>query len=236
MILQILFVDFFPTPPPSDPPTCDNSDLLYSNSFESPNQTPVRTTYGILDGTPVNTLYGRPGNQFSQQFTVETFFIRDSTYPPDREIFQDPMGIAGEYAIGMQGTLPVGRAADDLLALGFDLAGRRFVEITLDLSAISVQSTVSGLLWPLADVTLRLSLLDDPTGSVPVAGAPVLDFAEVTSPQGPNPWTFNFVRQNVVLDASAATNGIISIVWDIVDGGYAVFDNLVILAQDCGAN
>mmetsp|Transcript_4759 Transcript_4759/g.9122 ORF Transcript_4759/g.9122 Transcript_4759/m.9122 type:complete len:80 (-) Transcript_4759:14-253(-) len=75
--------------------------------------------------------------------------------------------------IGMQGGNNPPLSGDDLLALGFDLQGRQFIEISIDVSPIGLFSTNSGLVWPNVNSTLRMSLLDDPNNVVPGTDAAV---------------------------------------------------------------
>eukprot|EP00977_Amphora_coffeiformis_P009220 scaffold2102_cov161-Amphora_coffeaeformis.AAC.4 len=98
-------------------------------------------------------------------------------------------------------------SGDDLLALGFDLQGRQFIEISIDVSPIGLFSTNSGLVWPNVNSTLRMRS---------------------------NPWSVNWTRHTLLLDGSESTNGRVSIMWDFVDAGYALLDNLEITGQDYG--
>jgi hypothetical protein len=210
-----------PSTQPSSQPSFD-FDILYINDFESPNTAVVRnrSPCTMLSSTPVNTHYGRPENLFSQTNTVETFLLEGSTFPPTGDTYVDPDGRGGQFAIGMLGS-------SDLVSLGFDLQGRRFVQISLDFSPIAITCRP---LFPNVDATFRLSLIDDPNGNVPVSGR-ILDSVDVFAPAGPNATTFAWVRHTVVLDAQLATNGLIAINWDLI-GVYAVFDNLEIIAFD----
>ena len=120
-------------------------------------------------------------------------------------------------------------------ALAFDMQGRTFKDISLDATPVGLFSTTSGFSWPLADTTFRLSLIDysDDNGEVPLTET-VLDSVDISSLQGSKEHVFAWIRHDTVLDASGSTTGRMSISWDCVAGGYVVFDNLEILAQDCG--
>ncbi|KAL3925564.1 MAG: hypothetical protein SGARI_005819 [Bacillariaceae sp.] len=176
-------------------------------------------------------MYGRPNNTFSQTFTVETFFLTDSLYDPANEIYRgDPQpSRRGAYAIGMQGEET---RENDLLALGFDLAGRRFLEISLDVTPIGLFQTNIPYLWTYDDAILKLSLLDDPSGRVPVSGAAELDSQTITAEATTDPWLYNWQPFRVTLDGQGSTNGRISIVWDFKNQGYNLFDNVNIRAVD----
>ena len=78
-----------------------------------------------------------------------------------------------------------------------------------------------------------MSLVDDPDGLQLFAfEGTVLDDALMEGPAGPNQWTYKWTRGVVSLNATAATNGRISVVWDLVQSPYGVFDNIVITASD----
>jgi hypothetical protein len=93
---------------------------VYENDFESPNQAVIVGCGSSLDSTNANTLYGGAAGTFVQVATVQTVSINTDwmTGTP----YVDTMGIGGEYAIGMLGSIQ-----NDLLALGFDTSGKNYV-------------------------------------------------------------------------------------------------------------
>lgn len=138
--------------------------------------------------------------------------------------YADPQSRAGQYAISMLATVN-----DDLLGLGFDTFGKTFINIAMDISSIDIQCEDGP--FGIEDPIFRVSLLDDPSGSVPLTGTP-LDFADMEGPVGPNGWTFLWTRHSVSLNATGSTTGRISIVFDLLQSDYAAFDNLIIQASD----
>jgi hypothetical protein len=209
--------------------------FLYKNDFEDPLQ-PVELNFCTnLDKTPVNDLYGVPPHLFRQMTssggsnTVETVII-DSQFNDTYSYKEIPEGRGGNYAIGMLEVL----REDDLLSLGFDAKGKRYVNVAMDFSSIDINCPRHPQYW-VEDVNpiFRISIVDDPDKEqlFPYEGT-VLDFADMEGSASPSPWTFQWERRTVSLDISASENGTISVVWDFVQGGYGVFDNLEISASD----
>jgi hypothetical protein len=102
--------------------------------------------------------------------------------------YKDPLGIGGNYAIGMLSTI-----GDDLLALGFSTGANNFINVAMDISYIDTQGGCGGpfgIAPPL--------LIDDPTGMVPVSGG-VLDSALMAGKVGPNVWNFLWTLLNFAL-------------------------------------
>lgn len=195
------------------------SVVLYTNSFESPN-VPIQIDCGnSLDARGINLLFGAPGFVYSQQFTVEAVVHADS-----RQLYADPEGRGGAYSLGMLST-----AQDDKLALTFDSQGRSFINVGLDLSSIDV----NGCGGPFGvDVpVMRISLLDSP-GGVFAFDQTVLDTKTITGEAAADQWTFHWLYGVVSLDASAATDGRVSILFDLLQSGYAAFDNVSIIASN----
>jgi hypothetical protein len=196
------------------------SVVLYTNDFESPNVPVVIDCGNSLDTRGINFLYGTAGFTFSQQNTVEAVVHADiGAY------YSDPEGKGGAYSIGMLST-----AQDDKLALTFDAEGRAFVNVGLDLSAIDVQGC--GGPFGVAVPVLRISLLDSP-GGVFDFNQTVLDTKTLANDVAtPEQWTFHWKYGVVALDASGATDGNVSILFDLLESGYAAFDNLSIVASN----
>jgi hypothetical protein len=200
-------------------PAVSQTVSLYENDFETPN-VQVMTTCGLaLDQRGINFLYGRPEATFQQQFTVEAVIIHP--------YYSDPSGIGGNYALGMLESLQ-----PDLLALTVDAQGRNFINVGMDISSIDVQGW--GGPFGIADPVFRITLVDSP-GGVFTFGQPwdVLDEVEITGAVGPGPLTFSWTNQVVALDASGSTpNGKVTVVWDLLQSGYAAFDNLILTASN----
>jgi hypothetical protein len=199
--------------------TAGASVVLYSNDFESPNEPIVVDCGNSLDTRGIDFLYGEPGFVFHQQNTVEAIVLEDA-----QGLYADPEGIGGAHSLGMLST-----AQDDKLALTFDRQGRNFINIGLDLSSIDVQGC--GGPFGVDVPVMQISLLDSPGGVFDFAQS-VLDSDSITGEAAPDAWTFDWTSGVVSLDASAATDGSVSILLDLVQSGYAAFDNLSIVASD----
>ncbi len=194
--------------------------VLYQNDFETPNQPIVRNCGFALDSTPINTLFGTPQGTFQQTFTVEAVVINDPS-----NTYTDPLGIGGNYAIGM-----LSGAQDDRLGLTFDMQGRQFLNVGLDISSIDVSGC--GGPFGIANPTYRITLYDSPGGVNALGSGAVLADTMITGIQGPDQWTFNWTNHVVALDGSGATDGSVRIEWDLLQSGYAAFDNLAIAASN----
>jgi hypothetical protein len=120
-------------------------------------------------------------------------------------------------------------AQDDKLALTFDAQGRAFVNVGLDLSSIDVAGC--GGPFGVAAPVMRISLLDSPGGNFDF-GQTVLDTKTITGEAAPDQWTFHWRYDVVSLATSGATDGHVSILFDLLESGYAAFDNLSIVASN----
>ncbi|MBK6688194.1 MAG: hypothetical protein IPG45_27210 [Deltaproteobacteria bacterium] len=194
--------------------------VLYSNDFESPNMPPVVNCGNSLDISGINILYGTPGFTYAQVNTVETVVVDDPG-----GLYLDPSGIGGQYSLGMLSSYQ-----DDLLAFTLDAGGQSFLNVGLHLSAIDVFGCGGpfGVVAPL----LQLSLYDTPTGSFSFAApGTLLSQATVTSTQPASSTVFAWTYGTAGLDASGATVGPVTLVFDFLAGGYSAFDNLSIVAS-----
>ncbi|HEY5625320.1 MAG TPA: thrombospondin type 3 repeat-containing protein, partial [Dehalococcoidia bacterium] len=200
-------------------PAHSQSIVLYTNDFETPN-VPIAINCGnSLDTRTIDTLYGGPGFVYNQQFTVEAVSIDDAG-----ALYSDPSGTGGAYAIGMLSAFQ-----DDKLGLTFDRQAKTYINVGLDLSSIDVSGC--GGPFGVAVPIMQVSLLDSP-GGVFSFGSPVLDVDTITGVAAPDQWTFEWSTGVVSLDATGATDGNVSIVFDLIQSGYAAFDNLSIVASD----
>jgi hypothetical protein len=223
-----------PTPHPTDiisptskpatsQPTVERI-LLYSNDFETPKQTVDRIdSFCNIDQRGINTFYGTEENMFKQRNTVEVFLVSNSMWNSSVP-YSDQQEVAGSYAISMLST-----NEDDLLGLGFETSGKAFVNIAMDISSIDI--TCAGGPFGIDNPIFRVSLLDDPSGTVPLTGI-VLDSANMTGTVGPNQWTFLWTRNSISLKATGSTTGRVSVVFDLLQSGYGALDNLLIQASD----
>jgi hypothetical protein len=101
----------------------------------------------------------------------------------------------------------------------------------MDISAIDLDGV--GGPFGVAQPIFRLSLYDTPSG-VFSFGAPgtLLAQADVTGTGTPSQQVFDWTAVVAALDASGATNGRVTLVFDLIQSGYASFDNLVVVASD----
>jgi len=198
------------------------SIVLYSNDFESPNVPVVIDCGNSLDSRGINLLYGSPGFVYNQQFTVEAIKHADL-----QGLYSDPEGKGGAYSLGMLST-----AQDDKLALTFDAQGRAFVNVGIDLSSIDVAGC--GGPFGVAAPVMRISLLDSPGGTF-AFNQTVLDTKTITGEAAPDQWTFHWHTGVVSLAVSGSTDGHVSILFDLLESGYAAFDNLSIVASNTTA-
>lgn len=202
-------------------PDGGTSIALYENDFEHPN-TPITINCGnSLDGRGINFLYGSTDFTFTQTFTVEAVSTHDA-----QGLYSDPSGIGGNYAIGMLST-----AENDMLGLTFQLQGKNNLNVGFDLSSIDV----NGCGGPFGTTTpvMQLSLYDTPTGAFNFAAPGILlARTSVTGVPSPSGFTFAWAHRAVSLDATAASTGRVTLVFDLLQSGYAAFDNLSIAASN----
>jgi hypothetical protein len=194
---------------------------LYSNDFESPNEPIVINCGNSLDVRGINFLYGSDDFVYHQVNTVEAVSLVDNV-----AAYQNPEGLGGSFALGMLAAFE-----DDKLSLTFDRQGFPFLNVGLRLSSIDVSGC--GGPFGVAAPIMQVSLLDSPTGVFDF-GQTVLDSQSITGEAAPDQWTFHWVFGVASLDASAATDDFVSVVFDLTQSGYAAFDDLSIVASDEG--
>ncbi|MDX2024248.1 MAG: hypothetical protein SF187_28660 [Deltaproteobacteria bacterium] len=196
------------------------SRVLYTNDFETPNVTLAVDCPHALDARGINFLYGTPAFAFNQVNTVEGVIINDPS-----KLYKNPAGTGGKFALGMLSTLQ-----DDRLSLTFDVTGKPFLNVGLVLSAIDVNGC--GGPFGVARPVMKVSLYETTTGvhnfSTP---GKLLDEGMITGDAPADPWTFAWKYGVVSLDASQATTARVSVVFDLLQSGYAAFDNLSIVAS-----
>lgn len=196
------------------------SQVLYSNNFETPNTPLVIACGNALDARGINFLYGSPAFQFTQVNTVEGVVLADMA-----ALYKNPSGQGGKYALGMLSNLQ-----NDKLALTFAVTGQPFLNVGFDLSAIDVSGCGGpfGVAAPIMNVSLYES-----EGAAHNFASPgkLLDEGTVTGATPLDAWTFNWKYGVVSLDATQAATSHVSVVFDLLQSGYAAFDNLSIVAS-----
>lgn len=203
---------------------------LYSQDFENP-------TGFVNDGgdinifRSVNDLYGgQPaGFTFAQNFTTETLLIGGTQAFGTGYV--DASGIGGQYTLGMLSSVQ-----DDWLGLAFNVGAFRFLNMSATIASIDLDR-FGGPFVPTGGQApiFRFSLFDNPSGNPGLGAGAALDFFDVTGVS--NPVKNSFIWSSAVggLDASGSTNGNVILRVDLLQGGYAAFDNIRISAADVRA-
>ncbi len=201
--------------------------LLYNQDFEHP--VGFANNGADLTQQSVNDLYANQpaGFVFTQQFTVETLYIGGTG--AFGVGYSDPAGVAGHYALGF-----LSHAQDDLLGLAFNVGSFDFLNLRADFSQIDLgccgQPFVPDV-DPPAPI-FQFSLYDNPSGLAGLGSGAVLDsFTATGTPNGTN-FILAFSQALGGLNAAASTNGNVILRIDLLQGGYAVLDNLRVVASD----
>jgi hypothetical protein len=214
-------------------PALAASVTLYDQDFESPNVPFVNgfgSSYDDLSQQQVNDLYGgQPaGFSFAQRFTVETMLLTGSEANGGSG-YNDTTGKGENYAVGMLCCVQ-----DDRLGLSFDVGGFDFFNFKIDVSSVALYQNGGGPQFTSAsDVPIfRFTLYDNPTGATGLFGnSTVLDTGDLTgvaSALDELVWT----TDTFAFDTTGSTNGNVTLSVDLIQGGYAVFDNWLITASD----
>jgi hypothetical protein len=191
--------------------------ILYENDFEQPNMPLVVNCGNSLDTRGINVLYGSADFKFDQQRTVEAVFLHDPAGKYSNS------GEHGEHALGMLST-----REDDKLALAFNSQSHPYINVGLDLSPIDVNGC--GGPFGVSAPKLRITLLDRPDGKTDYSQTE-LDRQEVVGLAAPDGWSFRWKSEVVGLSTRGSHDGKVTVVFDLLEGGYAVFDNLSIAAS-----
>ena len=206
--------------------------VLYDQDFENP-QNYVNDRDDVNINTTVNENYGNqpPGFSFAQAFTVETLNISGSQRNGRGAAFgtgySDPSGLSGNFALG------IWDGQDDRLGLSFDVGEREFLNLGLILSSIDLSTFQGPFLPPEGLVpTLGFTLYDNPGGGASLMGnGTVLSEGSLTgtaSPQSLLEWTAGVLAFSTL----GNTDGNVTLQFDLLEGEYAAFDNLLITASD----
>jgi hypothetical protein len=202
----------------SSGPLFAQTQVLFSEDFNSPtgysDPDQLSWTYAFVNG-----LFG---TAFQNTHDVETLQIAGSAK------FTDPSGIGGAYALGM-----LSDREPDLLAAVFDVGESGFLNVQIDISSIDFDCC-GGPFNPNGDIPVfQLSLYDAPLGAFDVRsiGTPALDSDTITGIAS-EPLVFDWTNHIVALDASSSTDGNVALVIDLIEGGYAGFDNITVASSD----
>ena len=187
--------------------TADAAVILYANDFENPTGFSGAGAYTDVSQQQITDLYGP---EFTQNLTVETINLTGGLYT-------DSLGTGGDYALGMLESLN-----DDRLYLSFDVTGYDYLNVQLDFSSIDLQGF--GAPFVTAAPTLKLDLLDGSNL------ATVLSSSQTTGASPVSPFVYNWTNEIFALNTSGISN--VTLEFDLIAGGYASFDNLVIAASN----
>lgn len=171
--------------------------------------------------------------KFAQHHTVEVLNITGSKRGSGSAAFPgkdyaDPEGIGGNFVIAM-----LSHFQDDRLGLSFDIGELEFLNLNLNISAIDLTPGYFGgpLMAQGVAPKFRLTLWDNPDGHRRTAGTHMLSEVVIEGqPSSAN--QFVWTEHVEVLSAAGATNGKVILEIDLLEGGYAAFDNLRIVASD----
>ena len=191
--------------------------VLFDENFDTPVGYIGTALNGDLSGQTVNSLHG---TSFQNSFTVETMRIASGT------TFSDPSGTGGAYALGML-------SSPDLVSAVFDAQSFNFLNLNLDISAIDLDCC-GGPFNPTATLIpeFEFRLYDAPLGVFNLFAPGTLLDSDTIIGTASDRTTFAWTNHTVALDASSSTDGNVALVIDLLQGGYASFDNLVIASSN----
>lgn len=205
--------------------------VLYTQNFENPVGF-VNDGGDINIFRSINDLYGNqpPGFTFAQSFTTET--LRIGGNQAFGQGYVDPDGRGGQFVVGQ-----LSDQQDDRLGLAFNVGAFKFLNVQIDISGIDLDRfggpfVPSGGFAP----SYRFRLFDNPTGTANIGSGTLLDSFDATAPFNPSKRSFLWSRVVDGLDASNSTNGNVVLQIDVLSGGYAAFDNIVVSADDVRAS
>lgn len=215
-----------------------STTVLYDQDFENPNAF-VGSHRSDVDSQKVNVNYGNQpaGFTFGNTFTVETINVTDSVNPGGDRQFNSIGGYTGDLAqsgnflIGMLST-----AQNDLLGLTFDVTGFDFLNVQIDLTNLDLECCGAPFHSGNFDATpdFQFSLFDG-QGVGGIGGGTLLD-RKVFSPEASARNVIDFSTFTFGLDAKNTTDGLVTLQIDLLTGGYAAFDNLLIAASNTEGN
>ncbi|WP_432452404.1 MULTISPECIES: PEP-CTERM sorting domain-containing protein [unclassified Agarivorans] len=196
--------------------------VLYEQDFENP--TGYINGNGDASLQSVNALYGdQPtGFSFAQKKTVETLYISgNEAYGTG---YLDSSRQGGNYALGMQNS-----PQNDLIGLSFNVGHYDFLNFMADISSIELSSW--GPHGVIGTPIFEFTLFDNPTGVNGTGSGKVLD-SGVASGTASDVDTFDWSSVLLPLETDGNTNGNVTLRIDLLGGGYAAIDNLLIVASD----
>ena len=202
--------------------------VLYDQDFENPDGF-VNDAADINIFRNINQLYSNQpaGFTFTQTFTVETLLVTGTQAFGTG--YSDPAGTAGNYALGMLSSVQ-----DDRLGLAFDVGSNDFLNVFLDISSIDLSAFGGPFVPAGAAPEFRFTLFDNPGGAAGIGGGTILD-SQTASAAASLPSVFEWTQAVLPLAALGNTDGNVILQIDLLSGGYAAMDNLLIEASDIPA-
>ncbi len=119
----------------------------------------------------------------------------------------------------------------DLLGLSFDTGGRDFLNFRLDISSIDVDRFGGPFVTNGAIPEFEFTLFDNPSGTPNIGSGSILSTFRASGTASARN-VFDWTEVLAVLDASASTNGNVTLRIDLLNGDYAALDNLRITTSD----
>lgn len=202
-----------------------NAAVLYNNNWDTTNIPFVDTTGHDLSQQPINSLYGQPGFIFQETFTVETLELQGSDAFGTG--YSDPSGLGGLHSIAMFSDVQ-----DDNLSLTFDAGSNNFLNLLIAVSSVDTSFAGGSFVPPGAVPTVEFRLYDSPGGVFNInAPGTLLDSAQLVGVASA-PDTLVWTQGAIPLNAAISTDGNVSLVIDLLDGGYAALDNIEVSASN----
>lgn len=204
---------------------------LYDQDFENPAAF-VNNGGDVNIFTTVNQNYGgQPaGFSFAQTYTVETLNVSGSDRDGGTAAFgtgwSDPSGKGGNFAIGM-----LSNVENDLLGLSFNVGSYSFFNVFVDISSIDLSTFGGPFVAEGAVPIFQFTLFDNPSGGVTTGSGTILDQFALTGTASART-VFDWTSGAFGLSTAGNTNGNVTLQIDLLQGGYAAFDNLVLQASD----
>jgi len=199
--------------------------VVFQNDFNAPVGWVDQTGIGTgVSAQSVNSLYG---SSFQQTFTVETLKVAGNPQ------YSDPAGTGGAYTLAM-----LSQVQNDLLSITFNVGTLDFVNVQMDIAPIELNCPAfcSGPFTPIGAVPIFALTLYNTPGSFSInslpAAAAILDTDTMTGNALASDFIFNWANRTVALSTAGNTNGQVTLLIDLLQGGYAAFDNVTIAGSD----
>ncbi len=198
--------------------------VLFENDFEKPIIPAADITTQFWYDVSSQRVKDIFGFEFTQTNTIETVLINGA-----RNQYQDSEGRGGNFAIGMLNT-----SFNDKLAFTFDRQNLPFLNLMMDIAAVDLFNASNpngryGVNTPI----FKTSVYDTPTGTFSFGSPGVLLSSDEAMGFAPDVTksVFNWASIMTALDVSAASSNTVTIVIELLQSGYATFDNVIITSS-----